>query len=108
MPGPSPLCSAVKNEMKRSDIKRFRDIPNVGAAIEKDFFALGIGKPIELMGKDPYQMYSDLCRITRKRHDPCVIDVFISAVSYMEGGPSKKWWEFTEERKKQLSIYHEA
>jgi len=90
--------------MNRSDIIQFRDIPNVGLAIEKDFFSLGLHKPIELIGKDPYQLYSDLCRITHKRHDPCVIDVFISAVKYMEGGPLKKWWEFTEERKKHLSI----
>ncbi len=94
--------------MKRSDIKRFSDIPNVGRAIEKDFFALGMDKPAELLGKDPYQMYNDLCRITHKRHDPCVIDVFISAVRYMEGEPSKKWWEFTEERKKHLSILQQA
>lgn len=92
-------------EMKRSDLKQFRDIPNVGLAIEKDFLALGLEMPTELIGKDPYQLYSDLCRITQKRHDPCVIDVFISAVKYMEGGPLKKWWEFTKERKKHLSIY---
>ncbi len=91
--------------MKRSDLKKLRDIPNVGAVTEKDFFVLGIDKPIDLIGKDPYQMYSDLCRITQKRHDPCVIDVFISAVKYMEGGPRKKWWEFTAERKKYLSAW---
>ena len=90
--------------MKRSDIKQFHDIPNVGVAIEKDFFALGMCKPIELIGKDPYQMYSDLCRITQKKQDPCLIDVFISAVRYMEGKKKKKWWEFTEERKKHSSI----
>jgi hypothetical protein len=88
--------------MKRRNIKRFRDIPNVGVAIEKDFFALGMGNPIDLIGKDPYQMYNDLCRKTQKQYDPCVIDVFISAVQYMEGGPPKKWWEFTQERKKRL------
>ena len=88
--------------MKRSEIKQFRDIQNVGVAIEKEFFALGMDKQIELIGKDPYQMYSDLCRITQKRHDTCVIDVLISAVRYMEGGSQKKWWEFTEERKKHL------
>jgi Pathogenicity locus len=91
--------------MKRNDIKQFRDIPNVGLAIEKDFLALGLEMPTELIGKDPYQLYSDLCKITQKRHDPCVIDVFISAVRYMEGGPLKKWWEFTKERKKHLSTY---
>ena len=86
--------------MQRIDIKQFRDIPNVGVAIEKVFFSLGMDKPIELIGKDPYQMYNNLCRVTQKKHDPCLIDVFISAVRYMEGGPPKKWWEFTEERKK--------
>ena len=91
--------------MKRSDINQFRDIPNVGLAIEKDFFALGLDKPTELIGKDPYQLYRDLCSITQKRHDPCVLDVFISAVRYMEGGPLKRWWEFTEERKKHLKVF---
>lgn len=77
-------------------------MPNIGPAIEKDFFVLGINSPVDLIGKDPYQMYNDLCSITHKRHDPCVIDIFISAVRYIEGGPAKKWWEFTEERKKYL------
>ena len=90
--------------MSRNEIKNFQDIPNVGKAIEKDFFLLGIKEPIELIGKDPYQMYSDLCNVTNNRHDPCVIDVFISAVRYMEGGPPKKWWEFTNERKNKMGV----
>jgi hypothetical protein len=88
--------------MSRNEIKKLQDIPNVGKAIEKDFILLGIREPIELIGKDPYQMYKDLCNVTGNRHDPCVIDVFISAVRYMEGGPLKKWWEFTKERKEKL------
>jgi len=90
--------------MQRIEIKKFQDIPNVGKKIEKDFILLGIKEPIELVGKDPYQMYRDLCSITNNRHDPCVIDVFISAVKYMEGGPPKKWWEFTNERKKKMDV----
>jgi len=86
--------------MLRNDIKRFQDIPNVGEAIEKDLILLGFKEPIELTGKDPYQMYADFCALTDSRQDPCLIDVFISAVRYMEGGPAKKWWEFTAERKK--------
>ena len=85
--------------MVRNEIRNFRDIPNVGKAIEKDFVILGIHKPIELVSKDPYQMYSDLCSVTHKRHDPCVLDIFISAVSYMKGGKPEKWWAFTKERK---------
>ena len=90
--------------MLRIEIKRFRDIPNIGPAIEKDLIALGLNEPAELIGNDPYQLYEDLCTTKKKRHDPCVIDVFISAVRYMEGGPVKKWWEFKEERKKHYGI----
>jgi len=88
--------------MSRIDVKDLQDIPNVGKATEKSFNILGINEPIQLVGRDPYKMYIDFCDITQKKHDPCVIDVFISVVRYMEGGPPKKWWEFTEERKNKL------
>ncbi|MCE9685605.1 helix-hairpin-helix domain-containing protein [Shewanella sp. AS16] len=88
--------------MPRDEITQFQQIPNVGKATEQDFLRLGFKTPAELAGKDPYQMYQDLCRVTGQRHDPCVIDVFIAAVRYMEGGPARKWWEFTAERKRHL------
>ena len=88
--------------MVRNNIKKFQEIPNVGKATEKDFFLLGINTPFELVGRDPYQMYRDLCELTNQHHDPCVIDVFIAAIRYMEGGAVKKWWEFTLERKNHL------
>ena len=88
--------------MSRTDIKSLQEIPNVGKAIEKDFNIVGVNSPKQLIGKDPYKMYNELCNATNQKHDPCVIDVFISAVRYMEGGPPKKWWEFTEERKNKL------
>jgi hypothetical protein len=86
--------------MRRNRIRRFQDIPNVGPVIAKELVALGLKEPAELIGKDPYQLYRDVCAVTREKKDPCVIDILISAVRYMEGGPIKKWWEFTEERKK--------
>jgi len=90
--------------MSRNEIKKLQDIPNVGKAIEKDLVLLGVREPIELVGMDPYQMYSDLCNVAGRQYDPCVLDVFISAVRYMEGGPPKKWWEFTNERKKKTGV----
>ena len=89
--------------MSRTEIIKLRDIPNIGEAIEKELALLGISEPVELIGRDPYQMYRDLCKITCRRQDPCVIDVFISAVRYMEGAPAKKWWEYTSERKQKLA-----
>jgi hypothetical protein len=88
--------------MPRINVNNLQDIPNVGKATEKNLNILGINKPNHLIGRDPYKMYNELCNATNQKYDPCVIDVFISAVKYMEGGSPKKWWEFTEERKIKL------
>ena len=88
--------------MGRESLERLIDIPNIGKAMERDLLLLGIRHPADLIGRDPYQLFEKLCDVTQVRHDPCVLDTFISAVRYMEGGPPKKWWEFTGERKKKL------
>jgi len=88
--------------MSRLEINNLQDIPNVGKATEKMLNDLKIIKPNQLIGKDPYNMYNELCNTTNKKYDPCVIDVFISAIRFMEGGSPKKWWGFTEERKMKM------
>ena len=57
---------------------------------------------IELLERDPYAMYDDLCRVDGQRHDPCLLDTFIAAVRYMEGAPKKPWWN-TAERKREMA-----
>jgi len=52
------------------------------------------------MGKDPYELYDKLCMFLGKKVDPCIIDVFISGIYFMETGDSIPWWKFTNERKK--------
>ncbi|MES9927675.1 MAG: helix-hairpin-helix domain-containing protein [Candidatus Thiodiazotropha sp. 6PDIVS] len=84
----------------RELLERLTDIPNIGKAMERDLLLAGIQHPADLIGKDPYQLFEKLCEVTNARHDLCVLDTFISAVRYMEGGPPKKWWEFSGERKK--------
>src|SRR3954469_14354934 len=88
---------------KREGIAKLEDIPNIGPAIAADLRQLGITVPIDLVGRDPYAMYDDLCRLTGQRHDPCLLDTFIAAVRYMAGGPKKPWWEFRAERKRELA-----
>jgi hypothetical protein len=90
-------------KVQRSELEELRDIPNIGVAIEKMLLTLGLSEPADLIGKDPYQLYDNLCSVTGERQDPCVLDVFIAAVAYMEGGPPRKWWEFTQERKRVLA-----
>ena len=93
----------TRRSNSRKEIARLEDIPNVGPAVAGDLRRLGITAPSELVGRDPYAMYDDLCRITGQRHDPCLLDTFIAAVRYMEGVPKKPWWEYTAERKRELA-----
>lgn len=77
-------------------------IPNVGASIARDLRSIGIEKPQDLVGRNPYSLYQALCDRTRTRQDPCVLDTFISAVRFMEGAPARPWWFYTAERKKKF------
>jgi hypothetical protein len=90
------------NTDKRDAFIKLEQLPNVGPKIGRDLRRLGIKAPQELRGRDAYQMYHELCRLSGCRHDPCVLDVFISAVKFMDGGPAKPWWKFTPERKRRL------
>lgn len=94
----------MKPDLPREQIKKLLELPNVGKACVADLKLLGIEKPEQLIGRDPYRMYDELCRLTKTRHDPCVYDVFISAVRYMEGAPALPWWNYTSERKAHLLV----
>ena len=87
----------------RTDVARLEDIPNVGVSVAGDLRRLGVTSPGDLPGRDLYALYDDLCRLTGQRHDPCLLDTFIAAVRYMEGGPKTPWWKFTAERKRTLA-----
>jgi hypothetical protein len=89
--------------MNREKCTRLEDIPNVGPSIAEDLRLVGVSHPRDLIGRDPYSMYEELCLKKGERQDPCVIDVFISAVRFMEGEPKRPWWAYTPERKQRLS-----
>jgi hypothetical protein len=83
---------------------RLEDIPNIGKQIAADLRTLGFEKPEQLQGHDPYEMYDRLCAMTGVRHDPCLLDTFISAVRFMDGGPALPWWAYTAERKQAMAV----
>jgi hypothetical protein len=86
----------------RQTISQLTDFPNIGKAMARDLRLVNIHHPKDLIGKDGYQLYDELCKVTGKKHDPCVIDVFLSAVDFMKGGEAKPWWNFTAERKEHM------
>jgi hypothetical protein len=85
-----------------ADCSALEQIPNIGPSIASDLRLIGIRRPADLSGQDPYALYDALCRKTGARHDPCVLDTFIAAVCFAEGGPPLPWWHFTAERKQGL------
>lgn len=89
---------------KSIDKAKLESIPNVGPSISAKIRLLGYKVPSDLKGEDPYDMYKRLCLLTGKHHDPCLLDVFISAVSFCNGEPPEHWWKFTAERKSKLSM----
>ena len=90
-------------KVDRVRVRLLTDLPNVGKATAEDLRMLGFHSPGQLVGECPFTMYERLCRETGRRHDPCVIDVFMSIVRFLEGEPPRPWWEFTETRKNILA-----
>ena len=89
-------------KVDRSKMRKLTDLPNIGKAGASDLQLLGIASPEDLVGRDPYQMYEELCSATGQIHDPCVIDVFISITRFMAGEDARPWWSYTAERKHAL------
>jgi hypothetical protein len=94
----------VKTDIDRTHIKNLEDLPNIGKAGARDLRLLGIERAEQLRGQDPLDLYQRLCHLTGQRQDPCVLDVMIAVVRYMEGGPELPWWAHTAERKKKYKI----
>lgn len=90
-------------KVDRDRLEKLTDLPNMGKAMAADLELLGITEPSQLTGRTPLDLYEALCEKTGRRHDPCVFDVFISIIRFMEGEEPRSWWTFTEERKTILS-----
>lgn len=86
-------------KVRKDQVRVLTDLPNIGKAMAEDLRLIGINEPYQLKDKSAYEMYEDLCETTGNRHDPCVIDVFLSITDFMSGGDAKPWWAYTELRK---------
>jgi len=89
--------------VSRESTRTLRDLPNVGPAIEKLLQSIGIDEPQQLKGCDPFALYKRLGS-SEKGADPCLLDVLMSIVSFMDGNEPQVWWAFTEQRKQMLAV----
>jgi hypothetical protein len=74
------------------------EIPYVGDSIAKDFKRLGITRIADLKGKNPEELYSQICATEGKQIDRCVLYICRSSVYFAENknpDPEKlKWWNW--------------
>ena len=84
----------------RTKVSRLEELPNIGKAMAADLRLIGLDHPQKLIGKNPFELHRELCQISGQKQDPCVIDVFMSVIYFMEGGEARPWWSFTAQRKK--------
>jgi hypothetical protein len=94
--GASAIIEPMTNELL--------SIPNVGPAVAAKLGRLGITQPDQLRGGDADELFQRLCLLDGCRHDPCLLDTFVAAVSYANGGPARPWWEFSRERKARAGV----
>jgi DNA transformation protein len=88
------------------EARRLEDIPNIGPSIAADLRGLGLRTPDDVRRMDPWATYERLRTPMGHRHDPCVLDVFLAAKDFMNGGHAQPWWNFTAQRKRLLHPHH--
>ncbi len=82
------------------------DIPNIGKSLAADLRGLGLTTPQHVREMDPLETYEQLRGPMGQRHDPCVLDTFLAAHDFMNGGRKQPWWNFTARRKALLAKQH--
>ena len=88
--------------MHAEQVQKLTDTPNIGKSIAQDLIGLGVTTPEQVKVMDPLATYDALRTPMGERHDPCVLDTFMAAKEFMNGGPKRPWWDFTEQRKAML------
>jgi hypothetical protein len=71
-------------------------IPGVGLSIAADLQSLNIHNVGDLVGKDPHDLYEQLCHKTGAHQDACILYVFRCAVYFANSKKPDpqllKWW----------------
>ncbi len=101
--GGAKLVSLREKAVPRAKVARLEDLPYVGPAIAAKLRAIDVNEPADLAGRDPYALFEELSAVTGRRHDPCLLDVFIMLTRFVAGEPRRPWWAYTSERKARLA-----
>jgi hypothetical protein len=95
--------SVAKIKRKEMDRRELRELISIGPAMLRDFKLLGVGSVAGLARQNPEKLYAKLGRVTGKRQDICVLDVFRAGVAQARNPrlPAEQcqWWYWSRRRK---------
>jgi len=94
-----PRALSPRKARHAAECIELEQLPNIGPSLATDLRDLGLAQPQQLRGQDALALYRRLCELRGRRQDPCVLDTFISAIEFMDGGEPRPWWQFTARRK---------
>ncbi len=84
--------------------RELRDLDGIGAAMLRDFELLGVRDVKALARRNPETLYEQLCKLTGKSQDICVLDVFRCAIAQARNprlpAAQRNWWYWSRKRKK--------
>lgn len=89
----------MKKNLNNNDLTK---IPGVGKSIANDFRNIGINNISDLKGKNPEELYLQICAKQGCQIDRCVLYVCRSSVYFAENknpDPEKlKWWNWKDRK----------
>lgn len=85
------------------DSRTLADLSSVGPATLRDFERLGVRTVAQLARRNPERLYEQLCVLTGRTHDICLLDTFRAAVAQARNSrlpaEQKDWWYWSRRRK---------
>jgi hypothetical protein len=88
--------------MRTTEPSDLLELANVGPAVARHLGRAGVTSTSQLVGRDPVELFEEVCEVDGRRHDPCLLDTVMSAVDQANGGTARPWWHYTAARKRNL------
>jgi hypothetical protein len=101
--GPRSWSTGAMSPARRRQHSDLLVLANVGPAVARHLGKAGVTRVDQLAGRDPVEVYEEICETDGRRHDPCLLDAVMSAVDQAGGAPGRPWWHYTAERKRLLA-----
>ncbi len=67
------MRQSTNYQNKNAVLKELRTIPGVGISIAQDLFDIGIFSIKQLKGKNPQNLYNEMCKKQKTKIDRCML-----------------------------------